>query len=339
MSARPPRRPAGLRAPDKLVFLLSLVPYLLDQRVVDVADAAAHFGVGEQEIRDAVMLIATSGLPGATGTYQPNDLFDIDWDAFEEDDVIVIVHHVAIDDAPKLSAREAAALIAGLRYLSAAPENAGSASLAALTEKLRAGASGEPSRIAVAEEAVDETLAEVRRAVASGHRLEFDYLNARGEHRRRRVDPLRIASLGADWYLQAFDQLREDVRNFRIDRMSGLSVTDEPIGDHTGRVIPETLFQASPDDLEVVVDVAPESLPLLADYLADSTSDEVDGRLRVTLRLAHVHGLKRLVAGLPGLVTVIAPKEAREAVAAWAEAGLSGYPDDQSDRDAIEAEA
>jgi proteasome accessory factor C len=339
MSGPSPRRPAGLRAPDKLVFLLSLVPYLLEQRVVDVAEAAAHFGVGEQEIRDAVMLIATSGLPGATGTYQPNDLFDIDWDSFEEDDVIVIVHHVAIDDAPRLSAREAAALIAGLQYLSALPENAGRASLAALTEKLRAGASSAPSRLAVAEESTDESLATVRRAVASGHRLEFDYLNARGERRRRRVDPLRIASLGADWYLQAYDHTREDVRNFRIDRMSDLEVTDEPIGDHSGRAIPETLFQASPDDLEVVVDVAPATLPLLGDYLADSTQDEAGDRLRVTLRLAHVHGLKRLVAGLPGLVTVVAPDTARAAVAEWAEAGLAAYSDPPPDPDPRVTEA
>ncbi|BDZ53120.1 helix-turn-helix transcriptional regulator [Agromyces marinus] len=339
MSPKPARRTPALRAPDRLVFLLSLVPYLLDQRVVEVSEAAAHFGVGATEIRDAVKLIATSGLPGATGTYQPNDLFDIDWDSFEDDDVIVIVHHVAIDDAPRLSAREAAALIAGLQYLSALPENAGSTALAALTAKLRAGASAEPSRLAIAEEAADATLAEVRRAVASGRQLEFDYLNARGEHRRRLVDPLRITSLGADWYMQAYDHLRDDVRNFRIDRMSGLRVTDGAVADHSGRTIPETLFQASPDDLEVVVDVAPESLPLLADYLADSTATEVGGRLRVTLRLAHVHGLKRLVAGLPGLVTVIAPDIAREAVAAWATAGLAAYPGTSDDRDPIDSEA
>ena len=60
---------------------------------------------------------------------------------------------------------------------------------------------------------------------------------------------------------------------------------------------------------------------------ADSTTREVDGRMRVTLRLAHVHGLKRLVAGLPGLVTVVAPAEARAAVAEWAAAGLAGYSD------------
>ena len=138
------------------------------------------------------------------------------------------------------------------------------------------------------------------------------------------MDPLRIASLGADWYLQAYGHTREDVRNFRIDRMSDLEVTDEPIGDHTGRAMPETLFQASPDDLEVVVDVAP------ARCRSSRTTSPTRRRPRSTtacgsrLRLAHVHGLKRLVAGLPGLVTVVEPEMARAAVAEWAEAGLAG---------------
>jgi proteasome accessory factor C len=319
------KRSKPLKAPDKLVFLLSFVPYLLEQRVVDVAEAAQQFGKTEEEIRDAVRLIATSGLPGSTGTYQPNDLFDIDWDAFEEDDVIVIVHHVAIDDAPRLSAREAAALIAGLQYLSASPENAGSASLASLMAKLTAGASAAPSRLAVEESEADASLAVIRSAVAEGRQLEFDYLNARGEAGRRRADPLRIISQDADWYLQAYCHTREDVRNFRVDRMSSLLVTDEPVGDHSHRTVPDTLFQGSETDLDVVVDVAPETLPLLADYLADSRTHEVDARLRVTLRVAHVHGLKRLVAGLPGLVTVVSPAEARAAVESWAAAGLAGY--------------
>jgi proteasome accessory factor C len=321
------KRSKPLKAPDKLVFLLSFVPYLLEQRVVDVAEAAQHFGMSAAEIRDAVRLIATSGLPGSTGTYQPNDLFDIDWDSFEDDDVIVIVHHVAIEDAPRLSAREAAALIAGLQYLSASPENADSASLASLMAKLTLGASSAPSRLAVAETEADASLAVVRRAVAEGRQLEFDYLNARGEAGRRRADPLRIISQDADWYLQAYCHTREDVRNFRVDRMSALSVTDQPIGDHSHLTVPESLFTGSDTDLDVVVDVAPETLPLLADYLADSRTSEVDGRLRVTLRLAHVHGLKRLVAGLPGLVTVVSPAEARAAVVDWAAAGLGGYAD------------
>jgi proteasome accessory factor C len=110
-----------MRAQDKLAFLLSLVPFLLDHDRVSVAEAAEHFGVDEEQIREAVRLIAVSGVPGETSQYLHGDLFDIAWDDFEDNDRIAITNRVAIDDSPRFSAREAAALIAGLQYLSALP--------------------------------------------------------------------------------------------------------------------------------------------------------------------------------------------------------------------------
>ena len=95
------------QAQDKLAFLLSLVPYLMDHDRVSVSTAARHFGVPEQQIREAVRLIGVSGIPGDTATYQHGDLFDIAWDDFEENDEIVITNLVAIDDSPRFSAREA----------------------------------------------------------------------------------------------------------------------------------------------------------------------------------------------------------------------------------------
>lgn len=317
-----PARRTQVTASDKLVFLLSLVPYLLDESVVSVADAAAHFDRTPDEVRDAVRLIAVSGVPGENAFYQANDLFDIDWSAFEDDDVIVISHHVAIDDTPRLSAREAAALVAGLQYLTALPENRERPALAALTAKLAAGAGAAPAPIAVAQSEVDASLVISREAIANDRRLEFDYLNGRGERLRRSVDPLRISSLGSDWYLQAFDHTRDDLRNFRVDRMSDVRVGALPVLDHSALEVPEALFQPSPSDHAVVVDVVPAALPLIADYLADSNREVVGENLRVTLRLAHFHGLKRLVAGLPGLVTVVAPEEARELVLEWAASAL-----------------
>lgn len=53
----PPRAP---QARDKLAFLLSLVPYLLDRSHATVAEAAKHFGVPENQVRQAVRLIAVS---------------------------------------------------------------------------------------------------------------------------------------------------------------------------------------------------------------------------------------------------------------------------------------
>ncbi len=317
--------PVGSR--DKLAFLLALVPWLLEHDRVSVQEAAAHFGVTEAEIRTSVSLVAMSGVPGSTATYQHEDLFDIDWDAFEHDDEIAITQHVAIDDVPRLSAREAAALIAGLQYLQALPENADRSAIRSLVEKLSRGASGAPSQLAVAGGSDSEVTELVRRAVREGRRVRFAYLNSRGENELRDVDPLRIESIDADWYLRGWDHLRQALRTFRFDRMSEVAVTDRPIEHDASEVrLPDTLFEPSAEDLEVTIEAAPEVIGLLADYIPDGAlTSEVGERIRTTLRVSHYHGLKRLIAGMPGTVTVVAPEQARRAVAEWAAAGLGRY--------------
>ncbi len=321
------RRTAPLHARDKLAFLLSLVPFLIEHESISVTDAAEHFGVPAQQVREAVELIAVSGIPGETGQYQHGDLFDLAWDDFEENDQIVLTHRVAIDDAPRFSGREAAALIAGLQYLSGLPENADRTAIASLMAKLSRGASALPSQLAIEGSESDATLALIRQSVAEGVQIEFDYLNARGEHEHRLVDPLRIESVDADWYLRGWCHLREGIRTFRLDRIGNPQITSEPIAFHAGDVqLPDALFEGSVDDLSVTIDVAPAAVPLLADYVPDDApSSQIDGRVRTSLRVSHYHGLKRLVGGMPGVVRVVGPEDARRAVADWAAAGAARY--------------
>lgn len=316
-----------MQAQDKLAFLLSLVPYLMDQGRVSVTTAAEHFGVSAEQLRAAVRLIAVSGVPGQTRQYQPGDLFDIAWDAFEDRDEIILTHMVAIDDSPRFSAREAAALIAGLQYLSALPENANRDAIASLMAKLAHGALGKPSQLAVAAAQTDASLAVIRRAVADGTQLEFGYLSAREEYELRRVDPLRVESIDQDWYLRGWCHLRKAVRTFRLDRMTTLTATTDAIAYRPADLaLPDTLFQGSEDDLTVQLQVPVDALPLIADYLRDGT-DTVHsaGYVRATVRVAHYHGLKRLVNSTSGTVRVLGPVAARAAVAEWARAGLARY--------------
>jgi proteasome accessory factor C len=326
MAERKPKQPP-LKAQDKLAFLLSLVPYLMDRDRVPVAEAARHFGVAEEQIREAVRLIGVSGIPGETTMYQHGDLFDIAWDAFEDDDEIVLTNLVAIDDSPRFSQREAAALIAGLQYLSSLPENADRSELAGLMAKLSRGASADPTPVAVAGGEADETLALLRDSVTRGLQVEFDYVNAMGESERRRIDPLRVESADADWYVRGWDHSREAVRTFRLDRISNPAISREPITHGTRDVVlPDTLFEGSPDDLVVTLDVAAGAASLLADYVPEgAVSEERDGRIRTTVRVSHYHGLKRLIASMPGVAVVVEPAEARAAVAEWAAAGAARY--------------
>jgi proteasome accessory factor C len=313
------------QAQDKLAFLLALVPYLIDRERVSVSEAARHFGVPESRIRRAVELIAVSGIPGETMQYQHGDLFDIAWDDFDQNDMIVLTNLVAIDDAPRLSAREASALIAGLQYLSALPEAADKDAIRALMAKLSRGAGGASGNVAVGQDLHDAALTVIREAMSGRRGLRFEYAGPRTQGSTRRVDPLRVESIDADWYLRAWDLDRAAIRTFRLDRMSGVHVDDRPAERTIDDVVlPDTLFQQSAQDVIVTVELDASSLPLVADFLAD-TADAPDNGGRVRIRLAAsagFDGVVRLVAGLPGRAVVLDPPAARQAVRDFAAAAL-----------------
>ncbi|HEY0249049.1 MAG TPA: WYL domain-containing protein [Gryllotalpicola sp.] len=322
MNARP------AYAADRLAFLLSVVPYLIDHPGVTVAAAAAHFGVRESDMRAQVERITGMGVPGATKTYGPEDLFDIDWDALDERGEIVITNRVVIDDAPRFSGREAAALIAGLQYLQSIPGTADTEALTRLIQKLARGASATPPAVAIARGVTDAALDVLRGALASGVRVEFDYLNGRGDRERRPVDPLRLESRDDVWYLRGWCHLRQDLRIFRVDRMDDVTDTGEPAAHVPADVaLSETLFDPSADDLLVEVRLAESAITAFAEYLSNDAKLVPDGEgfVRTSIRVAHFHALKRLVNSMAGLLTVLAPPEARRAVADWAAEGLTRY--------------
>ncbi|UCR89666.1 helix-turn-helix transcriptional regulator [Mycetocola spongiae] len=323
-----PSTPA-IQGRDRLAFLLSLVPYLIEHEQVSVSDAAAHFGVSETLVRESVRLIAVSGVPGETSSYQHEDLFDIDWDLLEQRDQIVLTHLVVLDDSPRFSAREAAALIAGLQYLSALPGDGGDEVIDSLMAKLTAGSSGNPAQVAVSASPATAALEPVRRALSERRELEFDYLSSDGGRQHRTVDPLRVESLDQDWYLRGWCHLRQAVRTFRLDRMASVVV-----GEATARhaesdlSIPEAFFHPSETDLTVSVNIDHAALPMIAEFFtAESKIHDEGGRARVNLRLGHVHGFKRVIAGLSGLAEVTDPGSARREVAAWAREALARYGD------------
>jgi predicted DNA-binding transcriptional regulator YafY len=57
--------------------------------------------------------------------------------------------------------------------------------------------------------------------------VRFDYTAREGDASKRRVEPLRLVSLGRRWYLVAWDRDRRDWRSFRLDRIGEPRPTGE----------------------------------------------------------------------------------------------------------------
>lgn len=67
-------------------------------------------------------------------------------------------------------------------------------------------------------------LAELRRALRAQLKVHFRYCDAVGEGSERTVRPLCLAYFGPVWTLAAWCELRQDFRNFRLDRIEGFEV-------------------------------------------------------------------------------------------------------------------
>lgn len=316
-------RTAPPRAQDKLAFLLALVPYLIDQVRVTVDDAAAHFGRTPDEMRKAVMLIAMSGTPGADGTYTHETLFDIDWDDFDDRDIIRF-RAAPMEDKPRFSSREAAALLAGLQRVAALPEFAARVDIVELMTKLARGSTGAPAPLAVRAGELAAIQATLVDAVSSGRRVRIDYVTTRGDRQLREVDPMSFEGVDDAWYLRGWCLTRDAERTFLLDRMASVELIG-PAEVHETSPSDE-LFQGAATDERVTLTMPVAALPLIADYRGPDDPVVIAGeRATVTLRIAHPGILGRIAARLAGGVEIVEPPSARAAVADWARAALAAH--------------
>ncbi|WP_243225730.1 YafY family protein [Microbacterium sp. CIAB417] len=326
MSARP--KPKPLLASERVRLYLTLVPYLLERGQVSLAEAAAEFQVTPDEMRAMVEKLTVIGLPGDSGYWQqPHEMFDIDWDLLDEQDVIEITNDVALRRVPRFTAREAAALLAGLQMVAAVPEVAGSGLVSGLIAKLSRGAADAPAAVVVATDAVDEVREVVSRALRDGVAVSFTYQAPDADATIRTVDPVQVLITNGQWYLQGWCHTREAMRTFHLDRVSAPRLTDI-VSTHQDDAAPEPFVGGTGADGNVTVRVPTALLPLLAGFQADEPASGDVALARI--RLADPRGIRRLAGRFGGRMEVLSPVVARTATREWAAAGLALYhrPDD-----------
>ena len=76
--------------------------------------------------------------------------------------------------------------------------------------------------------AEDSTLFEnIKKAILNEKTVNFTYHNTKGEKSRRTADPLKIWFKEKAWYLFAYCHEKKSIRQFKINRIKGLTLTEE----------------------------------------------------------------------------------------------------------------
>ena len=93
------------------------------------------------------------------------------------------------------------------------------------------------------DEETGQRLAALRIALRERCKIRFAYTDEGGSHSQRSARPLALSFLAPQWLVTCWCELREDFRNFRVDRMRELVSLDERFEDEPGKTMGDFLEQ------------------------------------------------------------------------------------------------
>lgn len=306
----------------RLPRLLALVPYLQAHPGIRVAEAAADFGVTEQQLRRDLQLLWMCGLPG----HGPGDLIDLSF----EGETVSVIFDAGMSRPLRLSGEEALALVVALRTLAETPGIADTDAVQRALAKVESAAGGavDDATVTIALDATTKLLPVLHRAVGESRALQLRYYTAaRDESTERIVDPLRVFEADGHAYLEAWCRSAEGVRVFRVDRIEDVALLDEPSRPPPNiqlRDLAEGVFQPASEHLLAVLRVS-EAYAWVADYYPTEHVVEMDGGLQVSLRVSEPAWVRSLVLGSGGQVEVLSPGWLAESIRTDAARALAVY--------------
>ncbi|HET6567190.1 MAG TPA: YafY family protein [Rhodothermales bacterium] len=241
--------------------LFAMILLLQNRPNMTSRDLAEHFGVSRRTIFRDLRALSESGVPL---TYAEGGGYEI-LEGYQLPPLM-------------LSAREAATLLIGTEFMklqsdASLREDADQVGLKIKSvlpeevrnyiERLQRRTVLDPYWLSAVEPSDEEEgrWYELSQAVAGQRSVLMEYyVPSRDEVTRRTVDPLGLVYYTDHWNLIAFDHLRNDVRNFRLDQIRTMRVLNERFTPPEGFDLEQHLKErgTSPNNQRIVVRFAPQ---------------------------------------------------------------------------------
>lgn len=306
-----------MRSGEQLSRLLRLVPYLAQHRGTDVSSVAETFGVAPREIIRDLEVLQFCGLPGG----YPGDLFEVDIDTVREDGYIDFGNAEVLSRPLRLRTQEAASLLAALRLV---VDVAGESEAArSALGKLETAVGSDDDRLSVTVAPSDAGDRARLTAAIGGRRVARLTYRKPGSAAEQvaDVEPAKLRLVDGFPYLDAWSRERQAWRSYRLDRIVGVEVLDEPF---EGRGEPPTTwFGDAPGRLSVTVR---DGARWIAEYYPTTEVSEGTDSLTVTFPVASRRWACGLLLRLGGAVVAVSDPDLAAEARQLAQAALAQYP-------------
>ena len=299
---------ASLDTAARLRRLLAILTWLAQEGEAPIDEVAARFELTPSALVAELEMAACCGVP----PYSPDQLLEI----LVTEDAVSTRVGTTLARPRRLSPREGLGLAASARALLAVPgsddNGALSRALAKLDRALGQGA------IDVELDAPDQ-LDAVRVALEVGDRLAISYYTASTDQTGdRTITPRRLFASEGHWYVDAWCEVADGIRRFRVDRIGSASaagpaqpeILAEPLTadvalDSSGGVSLGA-FVPGPDSRLVRIVINP-AMAWLLEAIPSARSVEEDGRVLWEVFVGGDAWLERLLLRLGPDVEVVAP--------------------------------
>lgn len=321
-----PKLKFSLPGDERYNTLMSIVALLQRVGEMHINDLATHFDVSKESMRGMLSTLnTTSFMPRNAAEQLP---FFIDLDRVDEEDgVVCLEFDNEPQGVPRITSSQSVALLSGLRYLQSIPDFEESDEVEELIGLLSA-AQTEVENIQIEPSKFDSDLAVIKKAILLDRRIECIYVNSKGEHTERKIDPLLLVTAEGNWYLRGYCLKNQEVRTFRLDHMVDASLSEAPRGleaIEAAKNLDETapIYSPTEADTEVVLELAPEAYQLAGMFgmIKEPTKDGEEN-IRVTIKMGYLPDIGPLVCRYGVHAKVISPESAREIVRKYAELAL-----------------
>jgi predicted DNA-binding transcriptional regulator YafY len=304
------------RTVSRISRILALIPYVLEQKTVDVDDVMARFGYSRSQLTRDLDTIFVCGLPG----YGPGDLME----AYMDENEVIIDAAGFFARAPRLTPAEALGLLAAGMTVIGSGE--ASPALESAVRKLSHVVMPDADA-ALAVDVMDETqyLGALREAAAESRVVRIVYRSvAKEEETTREVEPWSVvASLGR-WYVIGHCRLVDGQRTFRVDRIRELEVLEESFERPDSLPEPGVGYSPSEDDVICVIDIEPQARWVL-DYYPVDVVEDLGERTRIRFHSPEAEVPARLLLRLGTYARLVEGDRVRDRVTEMGEALLRTY--------------